>query len=119
VSALDAKLTPILGNVEQVSGGAKATVAETNQRLAELKATIREVDRTLGGAQTSLGGADKLIGTVNGMLEPGAPLTYELINTLREVASAARSARALMNTIERDPNALLVGRPAAKSGDNK
>lgn len=119
VSALDAKLTPILGNVEQVSGGAKATVAETNQRLAELKATIREVDRTLGVAQTSLGGADQLIGTVNGMLEPGAPLTYELINTLREVASAARSARALMNTIERDPNALLVGRPAAKSGDSK
>ena len=119
VSALDAKLKPILGNVEQVSGGAKTTVAEADQRLADLKSTIRDVDRTLGGAQTSMGSADRLLGTVGGMLEPGAPLTYELINTLREVASAARAARALMNTIERDPNALVVGRPAAKSGDSK
>ena len=119
VSALDAKLKPILGNVEQVSGGAKTTVAEANQRLTELKATIRDVDRTLGGAQTSMGNADRLVGTVGGLLEPGSPLTYELINTLREVASAARSARGLMNTIERDPNALLLGRPAATSGDGR
>lgn len=118
VAALDTRLTPILGNVEQVSGGAKTTVAEANQRLVELKSTIRDVDRALGGAQTSMDNADKLLGTVNGLLEPGAPLTYELINTLREVASAARSARALMNTLERDPNALLVGRPATKAGDN-
>lgn len=119
VAALDARLAPILGNVEQVSGGARTTVTEANQRLVELKSTIRDVDRALGGAQTSMNSADKLLGTVNGMLEPGAPLTYELINTLREVASAARSARALMNTLERDPNALLVGRPATKAGDNK
>ncbi len=119
VGALDAKLSPILGNAQQISGEAKTTVTETNQRLAELKATLRQVDRTLGGAQTSMGNADQLLGTVNGMLEPGAPLTYELINTLREVAGAARSARALMNTLERDPNALLVGRPPAQSGDRK
>ena len=119
MSALDAKLKPILGNAEQISSGAKTTVAEANQRLADLKATIRDVDRALGGAQTSMGSADRLLGTVSGMLEPGSPLTYELINTLREVASAARSARALMNTIERDPNALIVGRPATKPGDSK
>ena len=119
VAALDARLAPILGNVEQVSGGAKITVAEANRRLTELKSTIRDADRALGGAQTSMDNADKLLGNVNGLLEPGAPLTYELINTLREVASAARSARALMNTLERDPNALLVGRPASNGGDHK
>jgi Paraquat-inducible protein B len=119
MAALDARLAPILGNVEQVSGDARTTVSEANRRLAELKSTIRDADQALGGAQTSMNNADKLLGTVNGMLEPGAPLTYELINTLREVASAARSARALMNTLERDPNALLVGRPATKAGDPK
>lgn len=119
VAALDAKLRPILGNVEQVSGSAKTTVAEANQRLVEVKATIRDADRALGGAQTSVASADRLLGTVNDLLAPGAPLTYELINTLREVASAARSARAVMNTIERDPNALIVGRPPAQGGDNR
>ena len=94
-------------------------MAEANRRLAELKATIGEADRALSGAQTSVGNADRLLGTANTLLEPGAPLTYELINTLREVASAARAARALMTTFERDPNALIVGRPAAKSGDVK
>ncbi|MFO1152320.1 MAG: MlaD family protein [Rhodospirillales bacterium] len=119
VGALDAKLKPILANAEQLSGSAKTTVAETNQRLAELKGTIRDVDRALGGVQSSMDNADQLLGTVNGLLQPGAPLTYELINTLREVASAARSARALMTTFERDPNAILLGRPPTKAGDPK
>lgn len=119
VAALDSKMTPILGNTQQITGQAVTTVAEANRRLTELKETIREVDGALGGAQTSMNNADKLVGTINGMLAPGSPLTYELINTLREVSSTARSARALMNTIERDPNALIVGRPAAKSGETK
>ena len=119
VNALDARLAPILGNAQQISGEAVTTVGEANRRLVELKSTIRDVDTALGGAQASVGNADKLLGTVNGMLAPGSPLTYELINTLREVASTARSARALMNTIERDPNALLVGRPASTTGEAK
>ena len=119
VNALDARLAPILGNAQQISSEAVTTVGEANRRLAELKSTIRDVDTALGGAQASVGNADKLLSTVNGMLAPGSPLTYELINTLREVASTARSARALMNTIERDPNALLVGRPASTTGEAK
>lgn len=114
VAALDARLQPILGNAEQISGSAKTTVTEANRRLAELKTTIGEADRALNGAHASMGSADRLLGTVDGLLEPGSPLTYELINTLREVASAARAARALMTTVERDPNALLLGRPAGQ-----
>ena len=55
----------------------------------------------------------------SGLLAPGSPLTYELINTLKEVAITARSARALMQTLERDPNAILVGRPASQKGERQ
>jgi hypothetical protein len=38
---------------------------------------------------------------------------------LKEVAITARSARALMQTFEHDPNAILVGRPASQKGERQ
>ncbi len=63
--------------------------------------------------------ADVLGDSTGALLAPGSPLTYELINTLKEVAVTARSTRALMQTFERDSNAILVGRSASQKGERQ
>jgi paraquat-inducible protein B len=117
--SIDAKLGPILNNADKMSGTAQATLIEAKQRLAEAKETMERLDSTLSEAQTTMRKANTIADSTNSLLAPGSPLTYELINTLKEVAITARSARALMNTFERDPNAILVGRPAAQKGERQ
>lgn len=117
--SVDAKLGPILNNADKMSGTAQATLVEAKQRLAEAKETMQRLDGTLSAAQTTIKRTDVLAESTSGLLAPGSPLTYELINTLKEVAITARSARALMQTLEHDPNAILVGRPASQKGERQ
>ena len=79
---------------------------------------MQRLDDTLSAAQTTMkkGDAPEFDQRV---ARSGIPLTYELISTLKEVAITARSARALMQTFEHDPNAILVGRPAAQKGERQ
>ena len=117
--SIDAKLGPILNNADKMSGTAQATLIEAKQRLIDAKETMQRLDGTLSAAQTTMKRADVLAESTNALLAPGSPLTYELINTLKEVAITARSARALMQTFEHDPNAILVGRPASQKGERQ
>jgi paraquat-inducible protein B len=117
--SIDAKIGPILNNADKMSGTAQATLIEAKQRLADAKETMERLDDTLSAAQTTMKRADVVANSTNALLAPGSPLTYELINTLKEVAITARSARALMQTFERDPNAILVGRPASQKGERQ
>jgi paraquat-inducible protein B len=117
--SIDAKLGPILNNADKMSGTAQATLIEAKQRLIDAKETMQRLDGTLSAAQTTMKRGDVLAESTNALLAPGSPLTYELINTLKEVAITARSARALMQTFEHDPNAILVGRPASQKGERQ
>ena len=117
--SIDVKLGPILNNADKMSGTAQATLIEAKQRLIDAKETMQRLDGTLSAAQTTMKRGDVLANSTNALLAPGSPLTYELINTLKEVAVTARSARALMQTFEHDPNAILVGRPASQKGERR
>jgi paraquat-inducible protein B len=120
VAALDSRIAPILDNADVLSGAGRSVVNEANKMLKEAEAAFEQLDRTLVKTQTAIANLDRLsasantlIGTANTLIEPGSSLTYELVTALREMASTARSARALMNTLDRDPNALIFGRPPA------
>jgi paraquat-inducible protein B len=117
--SIDAKLGPVLTNADKMSGTAQATLIEAKQRLIEAKETMQRLDDTLSAARTTMKSGDVLADSTNALLAPGSPLTYELINTLKEVAITARSARALMQTLDHDPNAILVGRPASQKGERQ
>ena len=45
-----------------------------------------------------------------------SPVNYELVKSLREVSAAARSLRLLSNSIERNPRALIFGKPELQEG---
>lgn len=78
--------------------GSVATLAAavTDETLVQITSTLAELEKTLQLAQQRLQQDD--------------PLSYELIATLREVGSAARSMRDLANYLEEHPESLLKGK---------
>jgi paraquat-inducible protein B len=72
--------------------------------VVRLEATLDRLDQTLGSVKTSLGSFDTVI-------DPHAPLVYQLTTTLADLSDAARSVRQFADYLERHPDALLTGRP--------
>lgn len=72
--------------------------------LDSLKQTSNAANATLTDAQTTVKAANSLLG-------PDAPLQYDLAQMLRELTNTARSLRTLADFLERNPNALLLGKP--------
>jgi len=63
---------------------------------------------------------DNLIETLektNNMLEPNSPVQYNLIKMTGELEETARSIRSLVETLERNPRALIFGRDKKAKGD--
>ncbi len=88
--ALKPRIGPLAGRVD--SG------------VARLEETLRRLDQTLGTVDTSLSG-------FNDVIDPRAPLVYQFTTTLADLSEAARSVRQLADYLDRNPNAILTGRP--------
>jgi len=46
-------------------------------------------------------------------IDPDSPISYALTKSLREIFNAARSLRLLTGYLERNPRALIFGKPEA------
>lgn len=68
------------------------------------------LDNTLKAAQSALEKAEAAIGTIGSAVGEESTLRYELQNSLKEVAAAARSVRVLADYLERHPDSLLRGK---------
>lgn len=107
-----------------------ATILDLRQFLnQDLKTISREVSQTLVTAQdsvetltklltdetlvkvnTTLDELEKSLQVVQQRLSPDDPLSYELLSTVRELGSAARSMRDLADYLEQHPESLLRGK---------
>jgi len=83
---LDAKIDPLILDLEQTTAAARATLA-TFQRV---------------------GGSAEIF------LQPNSALVVQMEDALRELGDAARAIRLLAEFIEQNPNALLTGKQAPK-----
>jgi len=81
------------GHVGNLSNNAEYTLSEANK-------TLREIQGTLDAARQSLSIAAE-----------GSPMRYELEKMLGELTAAARSIRLLAEYLERNPDALVRGKP--------
>jgi paraquat-inducible protein B len=72
---------------------------------------MRSVEATGAGARDSLRNLDAALADVQTLIDREGPLNVELTRTLVDLGEAARSVRDLASYLERNPNALLVGRP--------
>jgi paraquat-inducible protein B len=84
---------------------ARAALAEGRQTLVEMRKTLSEATKTMSDASRTLANAEK-------SLAPDSALFGELQEAAREFARTAQSLRALADYLERNPQALLRGKPS-------
>ncbi|MGH7880948.1 MAG: hypothetical protein ACREQD_15850, partial [Candidatus Binataceae bacterium] len=90
--------------------------ADSIQRLADH--TDREIGPASGalretstGATRTLEQTQATLKTLRESIGPGSPLSYQLGQTLAEVAQAARALRDLADYLDQNPSAIVRGRP--------
>lgn len=102
--------------LEDVQTQSHATLVSV-QRLSDAsRQTVQqaqpELQRTLEAARDSAAQARQAMQQVAELTAPGAPVRADLDAALRDLALATRSLRAFGEQLERQPNALLFGKPA-------
>ena len=76
----------------------------------QLAARGGELGRALTEADRAVHQAETLLDSMNGLAEPHSRFRGDLESTLRDLAASASSLRSFAETVERNPNALLMGR---------
>jgi paraquat-inducible protein B len=86
---------------------ARGTLAKLNARVDPL------ADSAVGAleeARTALQTVDATVADVNGLVEPGSPVQYQLIAALQELERAARSVRVLADGLSQQPDSIIFGK---------
>src|SRR6185295_5539076 len=84
-------------NVEIASGDLHQTLTAAHSAIEQIAATMKE--------------AQAGIESVRATIDPNSPALYELTKSLREVSMAASSIRLLADSLDRNPQAVILGIP--------
>jgi paraquat-inducible protein B len=129
---LDARLGPLLDRADRTADAATRTLQTADDAIRQVQPeasnALRDLDsllvdahrqldargdelsRTLTKSDRALEQADTLLESLNGLANPRSRFRGDLDATLRDLAASASSLRSFAQTIERSPNALLMGR---------
>jgi paraquat-inducible protein B len=99
---VDGKFTGLSDNLEQTSDAT---------RLA-----MKQAENTLKQTDAALKAAEAAMTNIKDVIDPESPTFYDIRKSLREVSAAARAVRLLGNYIERNPRALIFGKPESQEG---
>jgi paraquat-inducible protein B len=83
--------------------------ADLHQTLTAAQGSIEQIAATMKEAQTTIIG-------VRATIDPNSPTVYELTKSLREVSGAASSIRLLADSLDRNPQAIILGKPETQEG---
>jgi paraquat-inducible protein B len=113
-----AKLEPLMVSLTATSDTARVTVADLQKTLAQIGPELTALTIKLGAlsedARITMGKAQVTLQGVDSTLSGDIPLGYQLQQTLQELGAAARALRTLADYLERNPESLLTGKPAAQ-----
>ena len=96
-TGLDGNITMLSANLQQTSDAAR-------EAMQQAAVTMKQTDAALKEAEAAMT-------NIRGISDPDSVAFYELGKSLREVSAAARSLRLLTNSVERNPRALIFGKP--------
>lgn len=106
-STLNSSLNAVTNDLGQVSGTLNQSLTSmtgtAKQAGADFKRSSVEFDKTLQALQTSLTHLDRL-------LARNSPTQYQITEMLDEVTAMSRAVRALTETLQRQPEALIRGK---------
>ena len=86
----------------RAAGRADTLMAELQPKLL---AALTDLDRLLGPA-----GAGQVVGQVQALLAPRSPLLLDIQSLVHNLAAASVALRSFADQIDRNPNAIVVGR---------
>ena len=86
----------------KAAGRAEALMAEVQPKLL---AALGDLDHLLGAA-----GAGQVVADAHALLSPRSPLLQDIQTLVRNLASASGALRSFADQIDRNPNALVIGR---------
>lgn len=102
------------GAVRSLQAGASVALRDLDGALVSVHQQIDarggELGHTLAAADRSMREAQKLLESLNAATEPGSDFRGDLQATMRDFAASASSLRDFAETIERNPNAIVMGR---------
>jgi paraquat-inducible protein B len=99
---LDGNISQLSVNFQQSSDAARDAMKEASLAMKQADASLKQAEAAMVNLQ--------------GMTDPDSAPLYELSRSLREVSAAARSLRLLSNYVERNPRALIFGKPDIQEG---
>jgi paraquat-inducible protein B len=99
---VDGKFSSLSDNLEQTSDA-------TRQAMRQAENTLKQTDAALKEAEAAMT-------NIKDVIDPESPTLYDIRKSLGEVSAAARSLRLLGNYIERNPRALIFGKPENQEG---
>jgi paraquat-inducible protein B len=95
-----------LQRVEAEVATLNALIVKTEVEIGSVATSVRSASEQ---ARETLEKAKTTLGAVDGAVDGDSRLGYELVRTLQDLGSAARSLRGLTDTLTRHPEALLQG----------
>lgn len=102
------------GEVESLANSLSGVAKKASGSLGRTDEAVDEARKAFVGAQGTLRKGDQVLDSANSLIKPGAQAHFQMIEMMEEVTAAARSVKSLANTLHRDPESVLFGRP--KSG---
>ena len=97
--------------ISQAADGVQKVAGSLDRSVATLSVDLKE---TLTGVRDAVKQIQVTVANVDGFVDPNSPTAYELTKALKELSGAARSLRLMADFLERDPRALLFGRPESE-----
>ncbi len=106
-AALPSTLRAANAAIASVGNAARAIEAGLAPLAADTRGTVVQFRTTLERAEAAIRHVDELV-------DPAAPLAWQLTKTLEELQSASRALRHLAEGLDRDPSALVRGRAGSR-----
>ena len=76
-----------------------------------------DLDATVSAAREALINLQRTLSMINDVLDPHSPLQYNVIKVTEELEEISRSIRSLIETLQRQPNAVIFGKKS--TGDEQ
>ena len=106
--------SPELDQALTIAREALASIRRVSQSLEPgVGPTIRSLQATSADVRASLQQLDVTLTELRSLIDPQAPLAVELARTLGALGDAAQSVRSLADYLDRNPSAILTGRPGS------
>lgn len=104
----------ISDDMKLTSNDARAAIKQAGAALKQTEATIKQTEGMIKQTEAMFKEAELTMANMRAVTDPDSPTFYEITKTLKEVSAAARSLRMLTGYLERNPRALIFGKPETR-----